>query len=81
MNNPYSPPAKLLTRPEPPPWTVVWWSGPLGPGGKPYSFAAIHVAGQGWYLTGQWTAPATWPEVLQLVAGAPMYAAVTWAPL
>lgn len=67
--------------PEPPPTTVVQWTRQFGPHGRPYTFVALRVDGLGWFLTGQWTAPVTWAEVLSLTAGAPVYAAQTWTPL
>jgi hypothetical protein len=66
--------------PEPHPNSIVWWSTPM-PNGKAYSFAAIHIGGVGWYVTGQWTAPVTWAEVLCLARGSPVYAATHWTSL
>ena len=66
---------------EPPPGTVVQWTRSFGPHGRPYTFAALRVDGLGWLLTGQWTAPVTWAEVLHLSGGVQMYAAQTWTPL
>ena len=73
------PPPTAVT--EPSPGTVVQWTRSFGPHGRPYTFAALRVDGLGWFLTGQWTAPVTWAEVLHLSGGVQMYAAQTWTPL
>ena len=65
--------------PEPAPGTVVCWQMLMGPAW--YTFAAVHIEGVGWYVTGQWTAPVTWAEVLSLARGSPVYAAAHWTPL
>ncbi len=65
---------------EPAPGVVVSWQTQLD-NGRWYSFAAVHIGGVGWYVTGQWTAPITWAEVLSLARGSPVYAAAHWTLL
>jgi len=66
-------------RPEPPPGSVITFV--LFLGETPYTFAALHVGGLGWYLTrGQWPNPVPWARLDLLIAG-PVHVATGWAQL
>lgn len=44
--------------PEPGPSTAVTWRARVG--ARDYTYVALHIAGSGWFLTGQMTEPLGW---------------------
>lgn len=72
---------------EPEPGTVIGFTKRYAEDGPGYSFAGIHVARLGWYLTGPNYAghPVTWETLLDFIGGPAEWAAVGvvtgWTPL
>lgn len=65
---------------EPPPGCIITWLARYRAGGRQYQYAAVHVAGRGWYTTDTIHAnPITWPQLKTRIGGSPCFVATGWA--
>lgn len=64
---------------EPPPGCVITWLARYTDGGRQYQYAAVHIAGRGWYTTDTLRpSPWAWPMLQSRIANAPCYVASGW---
>jgi len=75
-------PQRAYLPPEPPPGTVIGWQQQYAPGGPVYTYAAVSIAGRGWYVSDASETPYSWAELFYwLIGTAPVCAATGWAVL
>lgn len=82
MNAPVQLPQRQVLPPEPPPGSVITWQQQFAHGGPVYTYAAVHIAWRGWYVTNESETPYTWPDLFfWLIGVAAVFVAVAWSQL
>jgi len=75
-------PQRPYLPPEPPPGSVICWQQQFTAGGAIYTYAAVHVAWRGWFVTNDNEMPYSWPALFYWLIGlAAVFVAVAWGQL